>query len=220
MNKPLRLSRARWSYFYGRRRLLGTVLGCAALAVLGTASVSACSSTSPPTTPPSFSPGETSPATPTSPGETSPATPTGSASDTPSTASSSGTPSTTSPSTTTPSTATPSALRRAPLRPVLARRRHRARRLTRSPPRPRPPAAAGRPGSSTSCCSASAHWRSWPVPAASPTGERPCGTADTWPRPGLASGRGEDAARLLHQHRHLVRDRVEVGGGGGEHGEA
>ena len=71
-------------------------------------------------------------------------------------------------------------LRPTPRRPVLARRRRRARRLTPSPPRPRAPAEVGRPGSSTSCCSASAYWRSWPVPGASPTGERPCGTADRW----------------------------------------
>ena len=32
MNKPLRVCSARWSYFYGQRRFLGTVLGCAALA--------------------------------------------------------------------------------------------------------------------------------------------------------------------------------------------
>src|SRR5215831_16227996 len=84
MNKPLRLRSARRSHFYGPRRLLGTVLGCAALAILATASVSACSSSTPPTTPPSFSPG-------------GPATPTGSASGTPS------------PSTPTPSTPAPSA---------------------------------------------------------------------------------------------------------------
>src|SRR5579859_5146945 len=64
MNKPLRVCSAHWSYFYGRRRFLGTVLGCAAWAVLATASVSACTSGSPSTTPPSFSPGGTRPATP------------------------------------------------------------------------------------------------------------------------------------------------------------
>ena len=79
-------------------------------------------------------------------------------------------------------------LRPTPPRPVIARRRRRARRRTRSPPRPRAPAEVGRPGSSTSCCSSSAFWRSWPVPGASPTGERSCGTADRlWPR---ASWRG------------------------------
>jgi len=41
----------------------------------------------------------------------------------------------------------------------------------------RVPAAVGRLGSSTSCCSASVYSRSWPVPGVSPTGERPCATA-------------------------------------------
>src|SRR5215471_7784544 len=90
MNKPLRLRSARRSHFYGPRRLLGTVLGCAALAILATASVSACSSGTPPTSPPSFSPG-------------GPATATGSASGTPT-----ATPSGSAPSTPTPSTPTPS----------------------------------------------------------------------------------------------------------------
>jgi len=113
-----------------------------------------------------------------------------------------------------------------PLRPVIARRRRARRRRARHrrvrphPPRRRPPAAVGRPDSRTSCCSASAYWPSWPVPGASPTAGRPRGTADGRGRPGLASGRDEDAARLLHQHRHLVGDRVKVGSGRGEHGEA
>jgi len=117
-------------------------------------------------------------------------------------------------------------LRPVPLRPVIARRRRarhrraRHRRVRPNPPRRRPPAAVGRPDSRTSCCSASAYWPSWPVPGALPTAGRSCGTADGRGRPGLASGRDEDAARLLHQHRHLVGDRVKVGSGRGEHGEA
>ena len=66
MKKALRVCSARWSYFYGRRRFLGTVLGCAALAILAPALVSACTGGSPSSTPTSLSPGGTSPATPTS----------------------------------------------------------------------------------------------------------------------------------------------------------
>src|SRR6266516_3258760 len=88
MNKPLRVSSARWSCFYGRRRLRGTVLGYAALAILATVSVSACSTgSSTPTTPPSLSAGASSQATPTV-----------SASDQPSASTPSSTPSTTTPS--------------------------------------------------------------------------------------------------------------------------
>ena len=105
------------------------------------------------------------------------------------------------------------------IRPVPARHR-RARPLTRLPPSPRAPAAAGRPVSSTRCCSASAYWRSWPVRGASPTGDGSCGSADLLATAGLADGLDEDAASLLDQHRHLVTDGVEVRGGGGEHGEA
>src|SRR5579862_3455548 len=61
MKKPLRVFSARWSYFYGRRRFLGTVLGYAAMAVFATASVSACSTGSPSTAPPSFSGGGATP---------------------------------------------------------------------------------------------------------------------------------------------------------------
>ena len=69
MSKPLRVFSARWSLFYGRRRLSRTVLGCAALAIFALASVSACSSSSTPTTPPPFATGTPTP-TPT-PSDTS-----------------------------------------------------------------------------------------------------------------------------------------------------
>src|SRR5579871_6614878 len=88
MKQPLRVSSARWSYSHGLRRVLRTVFGCATLAVLTTALVSACSSGSTPTTPPSF------PQSGSSSGGSSPATPTASAS---------GTPSATTPSTPSPS---------------------------------------------------------------------------------------------------------------------
>src|SRR5579859_4100958 len=96
MNKPLRVCSAHWSYFYGRRRFLGTVLGCAAWAVLATASVSACTSGSPSTTPPSFSPGGTRPATPAI-----------SASGRPTVTTSSSAPGTSAPGTTAPGTSAP-----------------------------------------------------------------------------------------------------------------
>src|SRR5215472_453724 len=47
MKKPLSACSVRWANFYGRRRFLRTVLSCAALAILATASVSACTGGSP-----------------------------------------------------------------------------------------------------------------------------------------------------------------------------
>ena len=104
-------------------------------------------------------------------------------------------------------------LRPTPRRPVLARRRRRARRLTPSPPRPRAPAEVGRPGSSTSCCSTSAYWRSWPVPGALPIGERSCATADTLATAGVEhvlqmSSRPCARSRRRRSIRHPPNDRA------------
>src|SRR5215469_9460601 len=63
MSKLLRASIACGSCLYGQRRFLGTALGCLILAVLVPLSVSACTSGTPSTTPTSFSPGGTAPAT-------------------------------------------------------------------------------------------------------------------------------------------------------------
>src|SRR6516162_1745392 len=112
MKKTLSACSARWAYFFARRRFLRTVLGCATMAILATASVSACGG-APPTTPPNFTPGGPSPVTPTASGTPSATTPgsgpitstprpTSPGATTPGTA----TPNTRSPSTTAPSTAT------------------------------------------------------------------------------------------------------------------
>src|SRR5215472_15854698 len=63
MSKLLRASIACGSYLCGQRRFLGTALGCLSLAVLVPLSVSACTGGAPSTTPTSFSPGGTAPAT-------------------------------------------------------------------------------------------------------------------------------------------------------------
>src|SRR5215469_5714035 len=65
MSKLLRASIACGSYLYGQRRFLRTALGCLILAVFVPLSVSACTGGAPSTTPTSFSPGGTAPATPT-----------------------------------------------------------------------------------------------------------------------------------------------------------
>src|SRR6516164_11111035 len=106
MTKPLRVCSARWSNFYGWRRFLVTVLGCAAMAILVTASVSACSS-GPSSTPPSIPPGGTGSATSAPPA--SGGTPSGpTSSGTPSAPTPSGTPSTPTPGASTPSPSPPS----------------------------------------------------------------------------------------------------------------
>ncbi len=176
---PLRACTARRSWFNGRWHFPGNVLGGAALAILAVTSVSACSTGSAPTTPPSFSPG--------GPGS---ATPTVSASGTPSAATASATPGTATPGTPTASAATPSTTAPSVTTPSPGPTASPSPAASSFPPRRQPPAAVGRPGSSTSCCSASAYWRSWPVPGPSPTGEGSRGTGDT---PVAAVGSSERA---------------------------